>query len=171
VPQWPELSDQVVARLQESVTEFARKIVDPSLVLSGSDLAAVAWFEGLRAKVCDGLTFDEIKRLLMRIAVRRLRDEKRKQQRGPRRQPLTAFTVDHRSIRSPDAELERREFAAFVLDRLNALPPDQAEVTRLYFIEGLRVTDIAERRECAKASVSKILARSLKRLRAEFDDR
>ena len=90
MPQWPELSDQVVARLQESVTEFARKIVDPSLVLSGSDLAAVAWFEGLRAKVCDGLTFDEIKRLLMRIAVRRLRDEKRKQQRAP------AETTAHR---------------------------------------------------------------------------
>jgi RNA polymerase sigma-B factor len=68
-----------------------------------------------------------------------------------------------------DERLELVELAASVAPALAALPDREREILRLRFIEDLTQQEIAERVGCSQMQVSRLLRRSLSRLRAVAD--
>ncbi len=67
-----------------------------------------------------------------------------------------------------DERLARRQYFQLLQDQIERLPERQRDAIRLYFLEGRRLPEIAERLGCNKSWVSRLIGTGLDRLRVSF---
>ena len=157
---------------ERALTTLYRRFQPPLLAYLRSrhpaeaeDLAAETWIAAARSLGRFRGGEEEFRRWIFTIARRRLIDEARRASRRPReaagREPGEGVAGA-----APDAESEAigRDATRRALERVAALPPDEAEVVVLRVIAGLSATDVAEITGRTAGHVRVLQHRALRRL-------
>lgn len=84
-------------------------------------------------------------------------------------QPLGQVQEMEDQSLTPEQQAEEQEKSTWLLQALEQLPPAQRELIRLRYIQELRLTQIASLMEKSEGTVRKMLSRTLRHLRALYE--
>lgn len=84
-------------------------------------------------------------------------------------QPLEHVQEPEDDELTPEQQVENNERYQYLQHSLRHLSPSQQELIRLRYSQGLRLTQIADLLEKPEGSVRKLLSRTLRQLRAFYD--
>ena len=160
------LSDSAVPR------ELRAKL-DPSDLVQQSLLQACRALPSF-AGTSEGEMLAWLRQILARNVARAARDYNRQRRDVFRERAVTkavesssmrmAVFLDHQGAPPPD-EIIQAERVLHLCEAIEALPDAQREAVRLHHLEGLTITEVADRMDRSVASIGGLLKRGLKALR------
>lgn len=117
-------------------------------------------------------SFDELKALTGVIASRRALDHIRRMQAERRASGATETIEGHEDLASsapgPLEQVNSMDLARLLMNLTETLPEHQQQLLRLYYIDGLKQADLAEKLGKPMGTVGVTLSRALESLRAEL---
>lgn len=160
---WESLHREFYSRIK---SWFAARVASAQ---DADDLAAE-----VLAKVAHSDRPDDLKAYIATIGANALAGYKGRRARDRdflQRLLADATRADETRRRQPDElpeDGESREKRVEVEKVLSALPPGQAELLRLRYVEGLPMAEVARQVGCSRNAVYKRLARTIRRLRERY---
>jgi RNA polymerase sigma-70 factor (ECF subfamily) len=171
--------DELLRRCQSSLEGASRRAtrgqsgrVRPSEVSQETAIRAFQRFSTFKGST-KGELIKWFKRIATRKASQLLRDEQRKKRGAPGTLSLdaTEALAVQAPQRSPSQFTARKEEWFQVQKALSQLPEDQCEALRLFYIEAMSVKEVSRHMKRTVASVSSLLQRGLKALRARMAEK